>query len=102
MSGERPFSALRVLDLSTEIAGPYATKLLCDLGADVLKVEEPLGDPLRRRARRASRGRRLRAVPVLERGQARGVVRLLRPRAARGAARARSRCGRGVREQPRR
>src|SRR5262249_8733796 len=45
----RPFAALRVLDLSTEIAGPYATKLLCDLGADVLKVEEPTGDPLRRR-----------------------------------------------------
>jgi len=45
----RPFSALRVLDLSTEIAGPYATKLLCDQGADVLRVEEPPGDPLRRR-----------------------------------------------------
>jgi crotonobetainyl-CoA:carnitine CoA-transferase CaiB-like acyl-CoA transferase len=45
----QPFHALRVLDLSTEIAGPYATKLLSDLGADVLKVEEPSGDPLRRR-----------------------------------------------------
>src|SRR4029453_10679628 len=44
-----PFRALRVLDLSTEIAGPYATKLLCDQGADVLKVEPPSGDPLRRR-----------------------------------------------------
>jgi crotonobetainyl-CoA:carnitine CoA-transferase CaiB-like acyl-CoA transferase len=50
MTLPRPFSALRVLDLSTEIAGPYATKLLCDQGADVLKVEEePAGDPLRRR-----------------------------------------------------
>jgi crotonobetainyl-CoA:carnitine CoA-transferase CaiB-like acyl-CoA transferase len=38
MAGERPFAALRVLDLSTEIAGPYATKLLCDLGADVLQL----------------------------------------------------------------
>ncbi len=49
MAGKRPFSALRVLDLSTEIAGPYATKLLCDQGADVLKIEEAPGDPLRRR-----------------------------------------------------
>ncbi len=38
---------LRVLELGGEIAAPYATKLLADLGADVVKVEPPGGDPLR-------------------------------------------------------
>jgi len=44
-----PFAELTVLDLSTEIAGAYCTKLLVDAGAQVIKVESPEGgDPLRR------------------------------------------------------
>lgn len=39
---------LRVVELSTGIAGAYATKLLADAGADVVKVEPLRGDPLRR------------------------------------------------------
>jgi crotonobetainyl-CoA:carnitine CoA-transferase CaiB-like acyl-CoA transferase len=43
-----PLEGLRVVEIAGEIAGPYCTKLLVDLGADVTKIEPPSGDPLRR------------------------------------------------------
>jgi formyl-CoA transferase len=43
-----PLSGLRVLDLSAYIAGPYGCALLADQGAEVIKIEPPAGDNLRK------------------------------------------------------
>jgi crotonobetainyl-CoA:carnitine CoA-transferase CaiB-like acyl-CoA transferase len=45
---ESALEGLRIVDISQGIAGPYATKLLADSGADVIKVEPPGGDYTRR------------------------------------------------------
>src|SRR5438270_3375036 len=42
----------RVIDASSYLTGPFAAMMLADLGADVVKVEPPRGDPCRRFGRR--------------------------------------------------
>ena len=42
-----PLAGLKVLELGHYIAGPFCTRVLADLGAEVVKVEPPGGDPIR-------------------------------------------------------
>ena len=44
---ESPLAGLKVLDFSRVLAGPFAGRMLCDLGADVVKIEPPEGDVTR-------------------------------------------------------
>ena len=42
-----PLSGVTIIDCSMNLAGPYGAAMLADLGADVIKVEPPGGDPSR-------------------------------------------------------
>jgi formyl-CoA transferase len=44
---ERPLDGVRVVEFGNFIAGPFAGQILADMGADVIKVEPPTGDPWR-------------------------------------------------------
>ena len=43
----RPLEGVRIIDMSTVLMGPFATQILGDYGADVIKIEPPAGDVMR-------------------------------------------------------
>ena len=47
MNSQLPLVGIKVLDATSNIAGPWGGTVLGDLGAEVLKIETPSGDPAR-------------------------------------------------------
>jgi crotonobetainyl-CoA:carnitine CoA-transferase CaiB-like acyl-CoA transferase len=53
-TNQAPLAGVRIIDATAFLAGPFAGLMLADLGADVVKIEAPTGDPLRRFDRRGA------------------------------------------------
>jgi crotonobetainyl-CoA:carnitine CoA-transferase CaiB-like acyl-CoA transferase len=82
MSGGRALEGIRVLELGQVMAGPFCALQLCDMGADVIKVEPPGGDPTRQMGARA--GTDSTCFAAMNRGK-RGIVLDLTSASGRGA-----------------
>ena len=49
---EGPLAGLRVMEMGSTVAGPFCGRLLADFGAEVVKIEDPAGDPVRTMGKR--------------------------------------------------
>ena len=72
-----PLDGYRVVSLGTYVAGPYGAALLAELGADVIKVESPEGDPWRERGFGYNLGVRSLAVDMRQPGGRDALSRLI-------------------------
>src|ERR1700680_4296948 len=91
---------LRVLDFTTTIAGPHCTRLLADLGADLVKIEAPEGDMMR--SRLPMRNGASTSFGQLNTGKKSLVLDLKRPQAVEVVRRLVSAPDRAVADSPRR
>ena len=81
-TGRTALEGIRVLDVTQVMAGPFCAMQLCDMGADVIKVEPPDGDPTRQMGARA--GSDSAGFAAINRGK-RGIVLDLKSAAGRQA-----------------
>lgn len=77
-AGRGPLAGMRVLNLGVVLAGPLAGNLLAELGADVVKIEPPAGDPFRDKGFHYNRGMRSLAVDLRAEGGRDAFLHLVR------------------------
>src|SRR5580692_4773515 len=82
-NNQTPLQGLRIIDLTSMVLGPYATQILADYGADVIKVEPPQGDLMRKGS--ASKNAGISAMYLQLNRNKRSIVLDLKQPAARAA-----------------